>query len=316
VHPAKSVIFFTTASGAGYGLLVWLAVFAALGWLPATRLLGFVAFALAFLLVVGGLLSSTFHLGHPERAWRAMSQWKTSWLSREGVMAVLTFIPTGLFAAGWVFLGRNDGIMGALGLAGAAMCLMTVFCTAMIYASLKAIPAWSSPWTPPAYLVLSLATGAVLMAFLAAVFALPQLPEFVLVALFALAAGLAIKLAYWGSRAAAPVTSTSASATGLERLGKVTLIEAPHTESNYLMEEMGFRIARKHASRLRLHAIALGFLLPLALLAAVGWAHPPMPVIWLGVSVLSSTLGIIAERWLFFAEARHVVTLYYGATSV
>ncbi|MEE2525733.1 DmsC/YnfH family molybdoenzyme membrane anchor subunit [Hyphobacterium sp. HN65] len=315
MHPAKSVIFFTTASGAGYGMLIWLAVFAGLGWLPAGQLFGFIAFAIAFILVAGGLLSSTFHLGHPERAWRAMSQWKTSWLSREGLIAVLTFIPTGLFAAGWVFLGRNDGALLMLGAAGALMSLMTVYCTAMIYASLKAIPAWSNVWTPPAYLVLSLATGAVLVTFISAVFGLDTVQPMIVTALIALAAALAIKLAYWSARSGAAPVSTSASATGMDRFGKVTLIEAPHSESNYLMEEMGFRIARKHASKLRAYAIGLGFLLPLALLAAVGWTQLPMPEIWLGVAVLSCAFGIIAERWLFFAEARHVVTLYYGETS-
>lgn len=312
MHPAKSVIFFTTASGAGYGLLVWLAVFANLGWLPADQLFGFISFAIAFTLVVGGLLSSTLHLGHPERAWRAMSQWKTSWLSREGLAAVLTFIPTGLFAAGWVFLGRTEGVLAWIGLAGAAMCLLTVYCTAMIYASLKAVPAWSNIWTPPAYLVLSLATGAVLLAFLAALFDLASVQALVMTALIALAVSLLVKLGYWGSRASAASVSTSASATGLERFGTVTLIEAPHSESNYLMEEMGFQIGRKHATRLRRYAIGLGFLLPLALLAAAGWTPLLLPEVWLGAAVLSCAIGIIAERWLFFAEARHVVTLYYG----
>ncbi|MCK5623016.1 MAG: dimethyl sulfoxide reductase anchor subunit, partial [Alphaproteobacteria bacterium] len=106
MHPAFSVIFFTTASGAGYGLLVWLGVFGALGLLPPDRWFGVTAFGLAFGLVTAGLLSSTFHLGHPERAWRALTQWKTSWLSREGVVAVLTYIPTGLYAIGWIFLER------------------------------------------------------------------------------------------------------------------------------------------------------------------------------------------------------------------
>lgn len=316
MHPAKSVIFFTTASGAGYGMLAWLAVFAWADLLPADRLFGLVAFGLAFVLVVGGLLSSTFHLGHPERAWRAMSQWKSSWLSREGLAAVLTFIPTGLFAASWVFLEDHGGLAGYLGLLGALMSLVTVYFTSMIYASLKAIPAWSNRWTPPAYLILSLATGALLVAVMAGMFALSGLAVLLKVAFVALVFGLVIKLIYWASRNSAAPVSTSGTATGLEPFGKVGLIEAPHTESNYLLEEMGFKVARKHASKLRQIAISLGFVVPLAVLAMMIWLPVQGHVFWLVASTLSCSAGLIAERWLFFAEAKHVVTLYYGNEGV
>src|SRR5271163_1030965 len=105
MHPALSVILFTTASGAGYGLLMLLGLFGALGLLPATPGFGIVAFGLALGLISFGLLASTFHLGRPERAWRAFSQWRTSWLSREGVFSVLTFLPVAVFGIGWVFFG-------------------------------------------------------------------------------------------------------------------------------------------------------------------------------------------------------------------
>ena len=109
MHPAYSVIFFTTATGAGYGLLGLLGLLSVLGMAPADFWFGIVGFGLAFGLIASGLLSSTGHLGHPERAWRAFSQWRSSWLSREGVVAVVTFVPAGLFAIGWVILGRTDG---------------------------------------------------------------------------------------------------------------------------------------------------------------------------------------------------------------
>ena len=108
MHPAYSVILFTTASGAGYGLLVWLALLGMLGLVPPDSGLGLVGIASALALITAGLLASTAHLGRPERAWRAFSQWRTSWLSREGVLAVATYIPAGLLALGWVVLGRLD----------------------------------------------------------------------------------------------------------------------------------------------------------------------------------------------------------------
>lgn len=315
MHPAFSVIFFTTASGAGYGLLALLGVFGALGILPAERWFGVVAFGTGFALVIAGLLSSTFHLGHPERAWRAMTQWRSSWLSREGVMAVLTYIPTGLHAIGWVYLERTDGIFAALGLAGAALCVVTVYCTAMIYASLNSIPRWANPWVPAAYLLLALATGALFLMLLTHLFAVNATPIDVTAALSVLFAA-AVKLAYWRS-IRRDGGSTAASATGLGKPGLVRLLDAPHTESNYLLQEMGYRIARKHAARLRIIAALTLFAVPVALvLAMIASGAAPVTMALAAIAAASAVIGILTERWLFFAEAKHTVTLYYGTDSV
>jgi DMSO reductase anchor subunit len=122
LHPAISVIFFTTASGAGYGLLAVLGIAAPAGLLPTQSWLGLSGLGLALALISAGLLSSTFHLGHPERAWRAVSQWRSSWLSREGVVALATYVPAGLFAIGWVFLGTAGGIWALFGLLRCSAC--------------------------------------------------------------------------------------------------------------------------------------------------------------------------------------------------
>src|SRR5690242_347938 len=132
MHPAYSVIFFTSASGGGYLLLALLGLLGAFGILPADPVLGVVGFGVGFVMVTAGLLSSTFHLGHPERAWRAFSQWRSSWLSREGVLSVATFLPSGLLAIVWVFFGRAPLVLAILTVAFA---LATVSATAMIYAS-------------------------------------------------------------------------------------------------------------------------------------------------------------------------------------
>ncbi|MEO3430357.1 DmsC/YnfH family molybdoenzyme membrane anchor subunit [Pelagibius sp. CAU 1746] len=312
MHPAKSVILFTTASGAGYGLLAWLGLLAAFGGLPAERWFGLTAFVLGLGLVVTGLLSSTFHLGHPERAWRALTQWRSSWLSREGVAAVTTFLPVGLFAFYWVIAGTNSGTAAAVGLLASLCCLVTVICTAMIYASLRTIRAWASAWTLPGYLVLSALSGAVLLNLLLQVWALPLRDGFpwLVVLLFGLSA--LVKLAYWSDVARAAPAGTAESATGLGPQGRVRLLEAPHSESNYLMQEMGFRIARKHAAKLRRLTLLLGFLAPL-LLTGLGQALPGVGSLLAAVvSVPLLAAGLAVERWLFFAEAKHVVTLYYG----
>jgi DMSO reductase anchor subunit len=155
MHPARSIILFTTLSGLGFGLLAWLGVDRS----PPTGWVAFVFFAIAYALAVGGLLASTFHLGRPERAWRAFSQWKTSWLSREGICAVATLLVMAVYGAALVFA---DTHMPALGLLGSLLALSTVFTTSMIYGQLQTVPRWNSALTPFLFLTLSVTGGALL----------------------------------------------------------------------------------------------------------------------------------------------------------
>lgn len=312
MHPAYSVIFFTTATGAGYGLLACLGVSAAFGVIDpgfAFRLFGL---GLALVLIASGLLSSTAHLGRPERAWRAFSQWRSSWLSREGVASVATFIPAGLFGIGWVLLGREGGWVAAMGLLSAVGAAATVSTTAMIYASLKPIAQWSSRFTLPGYLIFAATTGCVL--FNALLWLFGQGSALVQVLALALtAAGWAWKIATWRHNDRLVTETTLNTATGLKG-GTVRSIEWPHTEENYLLKEMAFRIARKHAARLRLIAQILAFALPILLLAmgvgasAISWVAAALALL----ATVSQLAGMLVERWLFFAEAKHTVTLYYG----
>jgi DMSO reductase anchor subunit len=311
VHPAYSVIVFTTFSGAGYGLLAWLGIYAALGTLPADRLFGAVALALALGSITIGLLASTLHLGHPERAWRAFSQWRSSWLSREGVAAVATYAPALLFAVGWVLLGRTSGLWALLGLVTAAAALITVICTALIYQSLKPIQRWNNGWVLPNYLALAAMTGALWLDAVTQLFGVARFNAPML-GIITIAIALALKLGYWRFIDRIKSDSTAESATGLGHLGTVRLFEAPHTSENYLMKEMGFHIARKHATKLRRIALLLGFAIPFMLsliaLGAPGWIAAAAAIL----AAVLTTLGVLIERWLFFAEAKHTVTLYYG----
>jgi DMSO reductase anchor subunit len=310
MHPAYSVIVFTTATGAGYGLLAALGLLLASGGIAPDLWLGLVGLGLALALIAGGLLSSTGHLGRPERAWRAFSQWRSSWLSREGVLSVATFVPAGLLGIGWVLLGRADGWVAAAGVASAAGSAATVCATAMIYASLKPVPQWNSRFTLPGYLLLSAMSGLVLLNALLSAFGQRSLPVLA-AAIVATAAGWAFKRAAWRHNdGLAPVTTANA-ATGLAG-GTVRSIEWPHTQENYLLKEMGFRVARKHAVRLRRIAQALAFAAPLALLALAGALGGTPAAILSAAAAIAQLAGLLVERWLFFAEARHVVTLYYG----
>lgn len=312
MHPAFSVIFFTTASGAGYGLLTLLAIMQAGRVIPADPMLGIVGFGIALALITIGLVSSTFHLGHPERAWRALSQWKSSWLSREGVYSLATYLPAGVYAAGWVFTDWRDGLFILTGMVAAVLSVQTVYCTSMIYASLKTIRAWSNRWVPVSYLALSIMTGALLMNAIATAFGYFH-PAFFWTAAIAVVVAGFVKMRYWRFIDTHPSETTVQSATGLK--GEIRLLESPHTQENYLQKEMGYRIARKHADKLRQIAIAAAFVGPVLLTTL---AHISPPASATGLTILAAAmaaLGVLVERWLFFAEAKHTVGLYYGAAS-
>jgi DMSO reductase anchor subunit len=314
MHPAFSVIFFTTASGAGYGMLVTLGFYAAHNALPQNFWFNITSMVIALGLVTAGLLSSTFHLGHPERAWRALSQWRTSWLSREGIAALVAYIPACAFGLAWAFptLELPTRILGFLMIPFA---FITLFTTAMIYRSLKPIHAWHNTWVVPSYLTLGPMTGAVFVLALSALFGVTL--KFLAPLCGALiAAGLVIKWFYWSFIDTTSGISTPATATGLTATGidvQVRSVEWPHTEANYVMKEMGFAVARKHAKKLRNISIWLGFMVP-ALLIETSILLPVPELAYLTIpAAILMAVGIVTERWLFFAEAKHAVTLFYGA---
>ena len=289
MHPAPSVILFTVFSGLGFGMLVFLG----LGMPDVSGWTAFIFYAIAYIMAVGGLLSSTFHLGHPERAIKAFSQWRTSWLSREGILAVATLVTMALFAAAQVFAGTTITILGLL---GALLSLATVFGTSMIYAQLKTVPRWNQPTTPALFLVLSLAGGSLLTGN-------------VTLALVLLIVAGALQAFIWftGDSRFADAGHTMETATGLGPIGKVRQFEAPHSGTNYLLREMVHVVGRKHAAKLRIIALVLMVVVPVILLL-LPFSH----IIGL-LAVLSHIAGVLTARWLFFAEAEHVVGLYYGA---
>lgn len=288
MHPAPSVILFTTFSGLGFGLLFWLG----LGQPAPTGWVAFAFFAIAYACAVGGLLASTFHLGHPERAHLALTQWRTSWLSREGIVAIATLTTGGVFAIGLIFFDTRIAPLGWLSSLGS---LATVLTTAMIYAQLRTVPRWRHWTTPALFLALSLAGGALLSNNGTA-------------ALILLAAGAVLQFVAWtiGDRRLAESGTTIASATGLGDIGQVRAFMPPHTGSNYLLREFVYVVGRRHAMQLRSIGIILAFGAPIPLLA-VGLDH-----LTALVAILSHIAGVLCLRWLFFAQAEHVVGLYYG----
>ncbi len=288
MHPAPSVILFTSLSGLGFGLLFFLGFD-----MPAVT--GWVAFAfffVAYALAVGGLLASTFHLGNPQRAMKAFKQWRSSWLSREGVFAVLALVVMGLYAAALIFLNMR---LPLLGIIGSVLSLITVFCTAMIYAQMKTVPRWSQPMTPVLYLLYMVAGGALMAAQIQLAIAL-------------LVAVTVVQILHWvfGDTAFGRAGSNIGTATGLGNLGQVRLLESPHSGTNYLLREFAFEVGRKHARKLRGIAVLCIGIIPVILLSLTSEGH-----LVSFVALALHIIGLFTSRWLFFAEAEHVVGLYY-----
>ena len=288
MHPSPSVIIFTALSGLGFGLLVFLG----LKMPDVTGVLAFIFFVIGFGLAVGGLISSTFHLGRPERSLKAFKQWRSSWLSREAIAAVFTLSIMAVYAIGRIFFDYDIRI---LGVAGAIMSIVTVFTTSMIYAQLKSIPRWNTKLTPAYFLSLSLAGGALLAGQI----------KFCLLLL--LISGI-IQLLVWikGDRALALSGTTIESGTGLGTIGRVRAFEPPHTGTNYLLKEFVHIVGRKHSAKLRIIALILMIGTPILLLSL------SFSYFLAALSVISHVAGLFISRWLFFAEAEHVVGLYYG----
>lgn len=309
MHPALSVIFFTVASGAGFGLfsLLYIAdVFRLGGGFSREQLLigGFMAMAL----IVFGLVSSTFHLANPKNAWRAFSRFRTSWLSREGVFA-LVFMPLALAYLASIWFEAPAVVRIGSGLLAAVLAWITVFSTGMIYACLKTIRQWHTPLVPANYLALGYASGSLLLLLGAVVARLDTVPYLAMTALI-LSIAAVLKAIYYFWIGSPSASSTINTATGLTRAG-VKLLDTGHTHGTFLTQEFGFQLARRKAGVLRIVVFVVGFALPAALLVAV-FRQPD--AIWAAtLALLTMFAGAAVERWLFFAEARHVVNLYHGA---
>ncbi|MEX0970963.1 MAG: DmsC/YnfH family molybdoenzyme membrane anchor subunit [Paracoccaceae bacterium] len=286
MHPAKSIIAFTSLSGLGFGLmvLIGLGLPQVMGW-PAL-VFGLLAVGLAGI----GLLASLLHLGNPQRFLKAFTQWRTSWLSREAVFSMFTMM---LFALhiGLLFFGIRLIFLGYL---ASALAVATIVCTAMIYAQLRTIPRWNTWLTPVLFLAFAITGGALVTAQ-------------IYLGLAGSALVLVVQIAHWarGRRALERSGSTAGTATALGGLGTVRMLESPHTARNYVTSEMVNHLDAARAKRLKIVVITL-LVAQCLMLALLPITHAVV-----AGTILLHLAGVLVSRWLFFAESEHVVGLYY-----
>lgn len=290
MRPAFSVILFTTLCGAGQGLFI--AAYAVEAGPPFRR----TAFALAALLAAAGLVASFFHLGRVRPAWRAMSQWRTSWLSRE-VIALPGFIAGAALC--FFFAGHR-----LLETAVLALCLALFVCTAMIYACLKFLQEWATPLTVANFFLLGCASGFTLAAALAAVLA-PELARFYAqygMALTMLAGAFRIASLVRNNRL--KPRSTLQSAIGVDA-PRVRQVSQGFTAGAFNTHEFFHGASASALGGVRWGFLLLAFAVPVLLLG-LGF---------LGAAFAIQYVGLLMERWYFFAEAKHPQNLYYQRVS-
>ncbi len=342
MHPALSIIFFTTVSGVGFSLIFWVGFYLLFiididfpypilnayidaviansismdsGWDALYFILITpICLGIGIVLAAVGLTCSLFHLRRPTRAWRALSQWRSSWLSREGILAIfclgmsaLLFISLLIFVYQIIAWDIPHQLIQILAFFVIILSLLTVYSTAMIYAQLKAVQAWSTRLTPSMYITFGLAGGFLLWLSVAELQTNLEAYELttidLLVFLFIHCLSWLIMLVWWRRNDQLFTSgSTIETATRLDKLGEVKPFEPPHMGPNYLTSEMGYRINRKRIIHLRLISGGIGFILPIGLIAL------NLPII---LAFLCQIVGIGLSRWLFFAEAKHTSMLYY-----
>lgn len=308
MKPSLAVIFLTLFSGSGFGLIAILAAVNDFqidgGFNPLQTAL---ALVLGIILVTAGMISSTAHLANPKNAWRAFTRWRSSWLAREGVFAVL-FYPFAMATLGWVYFKHSDASTIALTLTNltAVIGLTTIFCQGMIYACLRTIRQWHTPLVPANFYVLGLAVGAIILAAARIVTHEPD-TTLISVALGLILAAAVMKSIYyfWIDR---PSGSTIQTATGFSG-GKVRLLDQGHTFGTFLTREFSNCATTKARIRFKIAVYTVGFAMPAIILATALYISIGY---WAIVAPFAALIGIGIERLLFFAEAQHVVNLYHG----
>ena len=308
MHPALSVIFFTVASGAGYGLFAIASIYNSINQseqLSSHTILVICGIALA--LITLGLISSTFHLANPKNAWRAFSRVRTSWLAREGLLAVLFYPIAALYMLTvWKGLGGYTWLT-IISVVSALWAIVTVFSTGMIYACLKTIRQWHNALTPVNYILLGVMLGGIGFLLL---LSMHQAVSMSLVVtstyLIIIAAVAKVVYFFWIGSPAGPTINTATSFTR----SMVRLLDVGHTAGTFLTDEFGYQVARAKLIAIRWMVLLFAFAIPV-LIVWLGVAYLPSVVVY-ALALASAFVGVFMERWLFFAEARHVVNLYHG----
>jgi sulfite dehydrogenase (quinone) subunit SoeC len=314
MHPAFSLIFFTAMAGMAQGMVMSLLVLHLAGNPLPNHFMNYLAFPIILLLLAGGLLASFFHLGHPERAWRAILMWRTSWLSRE-VLVMPSFIALSVLA--YIYSWQLGSIPNWLWLLLGIFAVLLWVCTAMIYQCIRFIQEWAHPVTMVNFIALGFASGWFLLMTLFAIWS-AWLPDQAIVTSqnlagvtgftgFLLMLSLTLKLWIWKRNRSLKPKSSLRSATGIQQ-GPVRQISMGMMGGSFNTREFFHRQSNFFVANVRKLAFFGAYLIPVTLLVI---ATSQASLNFIIAAFLVHLLGLMAERWLFFAESNHPQNLYY-----
>ena len=290
MHPAPSIILFTVLSGFGFGLISIVGLLQFLSQISVVNIIIFSLIGLFFSTV--GLISSFFHLANKKNAIKSMSQWQTSWLSREAISSIFCLsIVVGNI--GWVFV--QNRYINEVGIVLFLLSLFTIFTTSMIYAQLKTVPSWNNILTPALFIFAALAGGSIL---------LMDYASLVLLLIFGV-----FQVLFWyiADQSFIYKETSVGTALGFSKNEDIRAFDVAHTNRNYLLNEMVYKVARKHAIKIRYISFFAAFVFPMSLTLVFPGNFSVSVLI-----IASHLVGIYFSRWLFFAEAKHSVGFYYN----
>ena len=289
MHPAPSIILFTVLSGFGFGLISIVGLLQFLNQINMVDIIIFSVIGLFFSSV--GLISSFFHLANKKNAIKSMTQWQTSWLSREAISSIFCLsIVVGNI--GWVFV--QNRYVNEIGIILFLLSLFTIFTTSMIYAQLKTVPSWNNMLTPAFFIFAALAGGSIL---------LMGNTSLVFLLIFAV---LQVLFWYIADLSFKEKETSIGTALGFSKNEEIRAFDLAHTNRNYLLNEMVYKVARKHSIKIRYISFFAAFVLPMSLILMF-----PDNFSVSVFMIVSHLVGIYFSRWLFFAEAKHSVSFYY-----
>ena len=289
MHPAPSIILFTVLSGFGFGLISILGLLQFLNAISVFDLIIFSVLGVVFSTV--GLMSSFFHLANKKNAIKSLSQWQTSWLSREAIASIFCLLLV-LGNIGWGFF--QNMYIKEVGLVLFFLALFTIFTTSMIYAQLKTVPSWNNILTPAIFIFAALTGGSIL------------LTNYACLVILLVFGTLQILFWYIADKGFEQKKTSVGTALGFGTEEEIRSFDAPHTNRNYLLNEMVYKVGRKHSIKIRYISFFMAFVFPMSLILIFPDEFKASIFI-----VFLHLVGIYFSRWLFFAEAKHSVSFYY-----
>lgn len=289
MHPAPSIILFTVLSGFGFGLI---SIIGLLQFLSAITMFDLIIYSIiGVIFATVGLVSSFFHLANKKNAIKSLSQWQTSWLSREAIASIFCLL---IVFGNIIWAVYQNNYVSEVGVLLFFLSLFTIFTTSMIYAQLKTVPSWNNALTPAIFVCAALTGGAILLTDYASL-------------VFLLVFGtLQVSFWYIADRGFQDKETSVGTALGYNKNEEIRPFDVAHTNRNYLLNEMVYKVARKHSVKIRYISFFMAFVFPMSLILIFPNNF--------SVSVSAITIhliGIYFSRWLFFAEAKHSVSFYY-----